>query len=301
MTLDLWTRYAPGVSDGKSPFELEPEQPDKTPDLTKGNGKLVPEPAPPPPVRPPPRSEDGEVDTRTVAERKGEAPPRATENLGNPPDWPQEALSFPMRPPGPAFLAFVMVPFFLMDLMGYADAVRFFAWVLKLLFLVFVLRAQFAVIGSSAAGHDAPVHWKNALQFDKEDFWRYVWTMALVIGLHVPGIVFWFMENYFVAILLLVLGSMYASVVAMGEGLKDSSLRLPWRAFPWIKRGPFHCVVGCVAWWALLAVEPALVGLSEQSFGLVAFVALALRAVCAYLLLVSARALGVLARAWQPG
>lgn len=293
------------MSDGKDPFELEPEQPRKAPDPAEGNGKMVPEPAPAPapaPKRVRDGDQDGDVDTRTVAERKGEAAPRATEDLGDPPDWPQEASSFPMRPPGPAFMAFVIVPFFLLDLLGYVDAVRFLAWALKLLFLVFVLRAQLAVIGSTAAGYDAPKHWKNALQFDREDMKPYVWTIVLFIGLHVPGVVLiWAFDLALVGIVLLVLGSMYASVVAMGAALKDPGLKYPWRAFGWLKRGPLHCLVGCLAWWALLGTEPALHGLSEQGLGLVAFVALALRAVCAYLLLVSARALGVLARAWEPG
>ncbi len=280
------------MSNGKDPFELEPEQ---------ENG----EPAPPPaigrePVLPPvPEVEEPEVDTRTVAERRGRDRPRgAVERIPVPAGWPGEAFGFPLRKPGPTLIVLGVVVLFLLDLLGLSEAVRFPGWMLKLLLLVYVLRAQFHVVGASAAGRDEPHGWREALAFDWDDLKLYWRTLLFFAGALLPGTLLWVFEVVAPGVLLLVLGSMYAAVVALGAALRDPLLKWPWHALRWIATRPLHCIAGSLGWWALLGTEIALYGLVEEGPVVYGFVAVVLRVVCLYMLLLSARAIGVMGRAW---
>ena len=280
------------MSDTPDPFELEPE------DAQAVRG---PRPAPAAPPEPKVAPDESGVDIRTVAERRGEALARgARERVPNPPGWPVEALSFPFRRPGPGFLALAIGGFVLLDLAGMHQGLRFPGWVLKLLMVMYVLRAQFHVIGTSAAGRDTPEGWTSALEFDREKLTRYVRTIFLFAGALLPGSLLWMLfDKIAPGLVLLLLGSMYATVIAMGAALQDPSLKWPWHALRWITTRPLHCLLGSLAYWMLLGSEFALYGLYDEAHPvLVGFVSLVLRFVCMAGLLVSARIIGVMARAW---
>ncbi len=273
------------VSDTDDPFELEPEE------------ARTHRPAPYDPG-PEPEAEEV-VDTRTVAERKGDVRERgADERLPPPAGWPSEALAFPLRKPGPACVALGVMALFLLDLLGTADALRFPGWILKLFLLMFLLRMQFRVIGTSAAGRDGPEGWREALAFDREELSQYWRTMAFFAIALVPGTVLWLFGQVGLGIALLAVGSMYGAVVALGAALRDPALKWPWRALTWVVTRPVHCLLGSLGWWVLLVVEIALHNLLDDGPVVYGFVAVVLRSACLYALLVSARVIGVMGRAW---
>jgi hypothetical protein len=276
---------------GNDPFELEPEDDGQAP---KPLPSLGSEPDLPEVV-----VEEPEIDTRTVAERKGAATPRgAVERIPVPPGWPAEAFQFPLRKPGPALFVMGVLTLFLLDLLGLSEAVRFPGWMLKLMLLVFVLRAQFQIIGTSAAGRDGPYGWRAALAFDWDDLKLYWRTLLFFAGALLPGTLLWVFEVAAPGVALLVLGSMYAAVVALGAALKDPRLKWPVGAIKWMSTRPLHCLAGSLGWWTLLGSEIALHHLVTQGAVVYAFVALVLRVGCLYMLLLSARAIGVMGRAW---
>jgi hypothetical protein len=308
----------------KTPFELEPEdegpeeraEKEPAPKPRKEPAPLqpfeveeppedIPSRAPPPGVSAPrvpaptPAPEDGEVDERTVAERLGRDVPRVTERLPNPADWPQEVVTFPFRRPGPAFIALGMATLLVFDLVGSLQALQFPSWVAKLLLLVYLLRAQFHVIGTSAAGHDDPRGWREALAFDREDLKNYWRTLLMFAGALAPGTLLFVFEKIGIGVAVLVVGSMYASVVALGAALRDPALKWPWHAVAWMGARPLHCLVGSLAWWALIGTELALHGLRDDGLGVIGFVSLVLRFACLYLILGCARVLGVTGRRWR--
>ena len=287
----------------KRPFELEPEDEKPKPRTPRPSATPQPESyeerAAEQANR---RLEDGagedDVDSRTVAERAGTGIPRGNEVVGAPADWPAEAFSFPFRAPGPGLLiagTLVLLPLDLLML----TPVAFFGWLLKLLSVAFLLRAQIAVIGSTAAGHDVPSGWQRALVFDRDDLWPYARTLLAFVLLVAPGCFVLAFGSKGLGLLLIALGSMYASVVALGAALEDPGLGLPWRAPGWIVRAPLSCLAGSGGWWLFVVAEWTLSSLTEPALPLVAFLSVILRAVCFYGLLVSARAIGVMGRAWS--
>ncbi len=275
------------------PFELEPEDEHRRP--------KAPRPEDPPPEAPPeapPEVGEG-IDARTVAERRGEPPPRgATDVLGPPEGWPGEILGFPFRRPGPGFFLVGLLALVALDLIGLIEVLRFPGWTIKLLLLMFVLRAQFRVIGTSAAGRDRPEGWREALAFGRDELGPYLRTLGFFAGALAPGTVLWAFEKVAPGLLLLALGSMYATVVALGAALRDPALKWPWRALVWIARRPLHCLAGSLGWWVLLGSEIALSRLVHEGIGLYVFVAIILRVACLYALLAAARVIGVMGRAW---
>ena len=233
-----------------------------------------------------------DVDTRTVAERRGEdRPVGATEALENPPGWPREIVSFPLRRPGPGFLAFAGGSLFALDLLVMLPQVRWLGWALQLFALMFILRAVFAVVGTTAAGRDEPVGWTKALDFGGDDLLPWIGTLAWFAAVILPGPILLAFGQTGWGYTLLVLGSMYASVIALAAGLGDPSQRRPWHALRWLTTRPLHCLLGSLGWWALTPQIDA------EGLGFV-LAALCLRGVGAYLLLVSARAIGVMGRSW---
>jgi hypothetical protein len=167
--------------------------------------------------------------------------------------------------------------------------------------LVYALRAQFHVIGTSAAGRDRPEGWREALAFDWDELRVYWRTLLFFAGALLPGSLLWIFEVVTPGVLLLVLGSMYASVVALGAALRDPRLKWPWGALRWMATRPLHCLAGSLGWWVLFGSEIALSRLLAEGPVVYGFVSLVLRAACLYALLLSARALGVMGRAWTVG
>jgi len=281
------------VSAAQDPFELEPEDERQRTQLP-----LPPDPGPKPPPEATPEV-GADVDVRTVAERRGEVRPRGADAvLGPPPGWPGEALRFPFQKPGPGFFAAGLIALVALDLLGLVEVLRFPGWTAKLLLLMFVLRAQFHVIGTSAAGRDRPEGWQGALAFGRDELGPYLRTLGFFAGVLAPGTVLWAFEKVTPGLLLLALGSMYAAIVALGAALRDARLKWPWRALPWMVRRPLHCLAGSLGWWVLLGSEIALSRLVHEGFWIYGFVAIILRIACLYALLLSARVIGVMGRAW---
>lgn len=303
------------MSDEPRPFELEPEKETSEPDEAK---EAIPEASTEPRAgRPAPTYEEraaeranrrleqpadgAEVDSRTVAERRGEElVPRGNEEVAAPLDWPAEAFSFPFRPPGGMFLLVGVVVLVLLDLLELTP-LAFVGFLLKLLLVAFVLRAQIFVIASSAAGRDRPVGWQRALDFEADDLWPFVRTCLAFVLLFAPGCLVLKFGNPVLGLLLLGVGSMYAGVVALGVALQEPSLKYPWRAFAWMGAHPVPCLVGSLGWWLFVLTEASLQSVSDQGPLLFGFLSIVLRGACFYGLLVSARFLGVMGRTWLAG
>lgn len=312
------------MTEDQRPFELEPErdEPEKTePEKTEGEkteGEAASEahrvarksrPAPSyedqAAARADRRVERGaasaDVDARTVAERRGQGlVPRGNEQVPAPADWPAEAFSFPLRAPGGMFILVGVAALVPLDAMG-VTALAFVGYLLKLLLVAFILRAQIFVIASSAAGRDVPSGWQRALDFDADDLGPFVRTLLVFVLLLAPGSLVLLFGNVVAGLLLLGVGSMYASVVALGAALQVPSLKFPWTAFAWMGAHPLPCLAGSIGWWLFVLTEASLQGLGEQGLLLLVFLSIVLRGVCFYGLLVSARFLGVMGRSWSPG
>ena len=129
---------------------------------------------------------------------------------------------------------------------------------------------------------------------------EYATALGTFVLLLTPGVLVLAFGNTVLGLVLVCAGSMYAAVVALGAALGDPSLKYPWNAFGWMGRRPLSCLAGSVGWWVLFLAEWSLGSLSDPGLGLLAFLSLVLRAACFYALLVSARAIGVMGRAWSP-
>lgn len=280
-------------------FELEDE-----------DDRLPPEPLPPPPGPPddpvePEQTvggsdadEDG-VDSRTVAERLGTAAPRFRDRVPPPEDWPREAFLFPLRPPGPTNMAVGAGVMLLLDVMSTAEAGRFPAWMLKLVVLMFVLRGQLRVIARSADGRDDPSGWAGALAFDSDELRKYGGFIAFFACGVLPG---WALIAFGLVgpgIAVLAVGSMYVSVVALGAALADPGLKWPWRAPYWMVRHPVACIAGSAGWWVLGLTEVALSDVYAKGLLVTLVVAVPLRLLGMYALVLSARCIGVMGRSWR--
>lgn len=271
------------------PFELEDEPEDSgyTPSAR--------------PVEDTPVREEGEVDTRTVAERRGQARPRDDAILQRPEGWPIEALRFPLRPPGPMLVLVGTALFAGLDILGTAwPDVRFLFLVGKLGLVWLIVHTQLTIAAEVAAGADRPVGWRRSTRVEGEDIWRTSLFVVLLGVYSVPGLLLWQVwEKTGPGVLLLVAVSLYASVMGLGLALDDRRMKWPWHALVWIVRRPLCCLVGSLGWWCLVLTEPAIRALDDVNLLVMGFVAVVLRAVGFYMLLVSARALGVMGRAWH--
>ncbi|MDA1194194.1 MAG: hypothetical protein O2894_03340 [Planctomycetota bacterium] len=275
---------------GDNPFELEPEAPD------------APRPMALPPLDDEPEATglpESDVETLTVAERTGKARAvGARTELGPPPRWPGEVFTFPLRKPGPSLLVFGVIGWVLLDALGTVEKLQFPAWALKLLLGGYLLRASFHVIGSSAAGRDEAHGWTEASELDSEKLWSYVRTLGLFTALLLPGVLTWVFGSAWLGLLLLIVGSMYAAVVALGAALLDPSLKWPWNALRWMATRPISCLVGSAAWWLFFAAEAMLGSADPDSLSLYVLGSILVRGACMWALLVSARVLGVMGRSW---
>jgi hypothetical protein len=134
----------------------------------------------------------------------------------------------------------------------------------------------------------------------------YVVFMAWAAGLLLPGFLVLFPPSWLpflpddraLGVALLAVGSAWLAVIALADAVGDPSLKRPWKTLLWIVTRPASCLAASLGWWGLLAAEPIAIALSPWDVGYACLAFLGLRLLCVYLLLLSARALGVLGRAW---
>ncbi len=290
------------MTEERDPFELEPE----TAPAAGAPPPRAPGPAPPPRdatyeerLRERAAEREGEeVGERTVAERLGRAAARGHEPLPPPPGWPGEVWRFPLKAPGPLLAAVAITLWSVLDCLGAIPDMRFFAWVLKLFTYVVLFRAQVCIAGQSAAGRDEPVGWFKALEVRGEDAVRLLGVLTHMAVAAAPGLVLLLADAAPAAFVLFALASLYGVVVALGWALSDPTLRRPWNALAWIVSRPLHCLGVAATWWLIGVGELAIRAVQSDGVILTAFVSLLVRGLCAWLLLVGARVLGVMGRAW---
>lgn len=294
------------VPSEQEPFRLEDE-----PENEQGNGpgddvrppppepRPVPEPRPGSRPEPPVRVVDEEagVDTRTVAEKRGDAI-RATTGPRPPPEgWPGEALSFPLRPPGPLAIGVGGVLLALLDLVTRGNF--FLGLLLKLVALVLFLRWQLHVASRSAAGHDVPAGWGGAMDMRREHVRGIGIVLVAAVVLCAPGIVAGVLERPFLALVLFLVGGVLLAAGALSQVVGDPTLMRPWNVLAWVGKRPLGLLAGTAGWWAAGWTEVVLGRMGDASTPLYLLTAIALRVAGLYLWLLSARALGVVGRSWS--
>jgi hypothetical protein len=262
---------------------------------------------PPPPDPAEPEVAEKEIDERTVDERRGTAVERIAGARPPPPGWPSEALSFPLRGPGKATILGGAAVLAALDAIGWSPALRFPAWILKVGLWAYVFRWQLVQVGMSAAGRDEPTPWGRAQEGHVggyADFGKFMlWAAALLlpggIVLLAPGWLGVVPRSAVLGVVLFVVGSAWLAVVALGTALADPPMRRPWNALAWVFARPGPCLAGALGWWGILAAEPlvGVVGRLDLAPAVLAY--FAVRVVNVYLLMLSARALGVLGRSWE--
>ncbi len=92
------------------------------------------------------------MDARTVAEKLGKAVAVVAGTRPPPPGWPVEALTFPLRRPGPALIAGGAVSWVLLDSVTLLPALAFLGYLLKLIALPLFVRWQIHEASMTAAG-----------------------------------------------------------------------------------------------------------------------------------------------------
>ena len=274
-------------------FELEPEEdrPRPKPPITD------PPPAPAAHVELPSHEGEPEPDARTLAERKGSAVPTTPDALPPPPNWPGEVFSFPLRKPGRSFFVGVGGAFVLADYLSAAGPLLFVSYVLWVVIWVCALRAQAAVVGQSAAGKDGPVGWQSAMELDFTGLSATArFVVFYVLGWILP---FWLARLFGLdgAVWVAVVLSPYLAVLMLGWATGDRTLKWPWKALAWIARRPLEFLVGALGWWALWYGQQLIM---FQPLPLLLVLSPIIRFASLYVLLVSARAIGVAGRSWTP-
>ena len=298
------------------PPQAAPE-PKPAPDLDEegGNGfQVVPlpetvparEPAPEPPAAPsrpvverPSRAfEDEEgVDTRTVAERRGDALPVVAGRRAPPEGWPGEAFQFPLRAPGPQTIVGAAVLLTVLDLASRANF--FLGLMLKLFALLLFLRWQLHVASKTAAGHDEPAGWASAMDLSREKIRGVGLLLVAALVLAGPGVVADVLERPGVAIVLFLVGGVLLAAGALSQVVGDTTLIHPWNALAWIAKHPLGLLASTAGWWAAGWTEIFIWWMRDTSTGLFIAASLGLRLIGMYLWLLSARALGVVGRSWS--
>jgi hypothetical protein len=250
-----------------------------------------------------------EVDTRTVAERRGEAVGVETGAREPPPGWPLEALAFPWRRPGWALILGSAAVWTALDVLCLVEPVAALGYLLKLLLLPFFLQWFLHVVGQSAAGYDRPAGWLAAMELDRDRVVGLGRLLVVAALLAVPPLVAGKVGRDGLAVVLLVVGSLWLSAGALGQALGAPGLLWPWNALAWVGRRPLALLVGASAAWAIVLAEIAVKTLGEGagtpagegggglSIGS-AIACLGIRLALFYVWLVAARALGVAGRSW---
>ncbi len=245
-----------------------------------------------------------EIDDRTLAEKQGKERASALDVLPKPDGWPGESLVFPFRKPGPALLGALTVVMILLDVLGAFEGVRFLSWLFKVLAYAFVLGTQLAVISSSASGDDVPrVSNRASEKTDASSMRRYGFFIGCCV---IPLIAFaylmqrfdWMLWSGLAAVVFLCL---YQSAWALGAALNDHRIKYPWHAIPMIFKAPLTCIVGALGLVGCLVAEWVHLSVNGNGLGQVLAASIPLRFVAAYLLVFSARWLGVLGRSWAAG
>ena len=95
------------------------------------------------------------------------------------------------------------------------------------------------------------------------------------------------------------LALLLAPVVVLGAATGNRRMLWPWGALPWLFRGFQTCLVVMLGWAGLVGAEIAVAWLPTTSLGASFAACLALRLLSLFLLLVGARALGVLGRRFE--
>lgn len=287
------------------PFRLEDE--DDAPPPRRS-------PHPPPPTRRPPpaeepydvevvlppsyETEDEGVDTRTFAEKRGRAVAVVAGRRPPPSGWPQEALAFPLRRPGPRTIVGAGVLLVLLDLAWRWNL--FVGLLLQLAVLPFLLRWQLHVASTTAGGRDAPPGWGGAMEMSREHV-RGLGVLLLVAAvLLAPGLLALHWDRPGLAVILFLAAGLWLAAGALGQAVGDARLLRPWHALSWIARRPLGLLVSTTGWWATGLVAWAMLALSDApTLGFLA-ASLGLRVAMLYLWLLSARTLGVVGRSWTP-
>ncbi len=303
------------MPDEKRPFRLEDDDDER-------RDRSGPAPRPPrAPVPPPPRPVGeppeltldetpeapprvvasgalSDVDERTVAERLGQEVERIAGARPPPPGWPLEALSFPLRAPGPAQIAGGTAAFVLLDALGQWNV--FAGYVPRLALYVFFLAWQLHVARRSASGHDRPGRWIDAIDLStsalREVGWFTVWlvlaTVATLLVFHFASVV--------AGVLLVAGAALYLATWALASVVGDLRVRRIDVAVGWMLARPLALLVGAAGWVVAAVIERSLVSGLALDLGVALLVSAAARAAMVYVWLVSARALGVVGRAWSP-
>lgn len=276
----------------------QPDQhPDQQPDQQPARER-APEEAPRRPARPV-RDPDDEaaVDTRTVAERRGDAVAIVAGRRAPPEGWPAEAFSFPLRAPGPQTIAVAALLLTGLDLVSRANF--FFGLILKLVAAILFLRWQLHVATKTAAGHDVPSGWAGAMELTSEKIRGVGILLVAALVLAGPGIVADVLERPGLAIVLFLAGGVLLAAGALGQVVGDPTLVRPWNALAWIARHPLGLLATTAGWWAAGWTEILIWWMRDAPIGLFIAGSLALRLAGMYLWLLSARALGVVGRSWS--
>jgi hypothetical protein len=231
-----------------------------------------------------------------VAERTGTAVPRVHGARPPPPEWPREALAYPLR--RPALFAGATLFLFALDLLQQWNL--FVGWVAKAVALPVYLRWQFHAASMSAAGHDAPPGFARVLDMDRAGLRSFLRFLLVALALSAPGAILLMVGRPLPGAILLVVGSAGLSAVALSRAVGDPSVGRPMGAAGWVLRRPLALLVGSIGWWAAGLLEWLAVALSELSFAAAASAMFASRVLVTWLWLVSARAIGVAGRAWTP-
>lgn len=242
-----------------------------------------------------------EVDTRTVAEKRGQAVAVVAGAREPPPGWPLEALIFPLRRPGWALVLGAAVAWTLLDVLCLVPPIAVLGYLLKLLLLPFFLQWFLHVVGRSAAGYDQPAGWLTAMELDRDRVVGVGRLLVVAALLAIPAFVAHKLGRDVLAVILLVVGSVWVAAGALGTALGAPGLLWPWNALAWVGRRPLALLVGASAGWALVFAEVAVAALGAAEGGLSAgavAACLGLRLALFYVWLVAARALGVAGRAW---
>jgi hypothetical protein len=223
----------------RKPFELEPEDP-------RPERAPSPPPPPPPPTTttttalptatpaspgnaPAPGDEKPEVDTRTFAEKHGRAVERVAGPRPPPPDWPREALSYPVRGAGGVYLLGCAAALVALDLLVWSPGLTFLSWLLKLPALLFVLRWEIDLVGMTAAGRDEPVGFLRALALDRDGIAA---LRRLLLGLAITSSPLWVshllddvlgLASFSRGLVLAgaTLGSLWFAVIAVGVAVSE--------------------------------------------------------------------------------
>jgi hypothetical protein len=151
------------------------------------------------------------------------------------------------------------------------------------------------------------VGWRHAIDVDKQGVKAFGWFVVYGLVLAAPSVVLrglrwlgWVENTAAWEVGLLVVGSAWLSVYALASALEEGRLKRPWVTAVWLFYRPLTCLAGSLGWWALGVAEVTILALAKAETWAAIPAGLILRATSIYLLMVSARLLGVLGRRWDP-